>query len=118
MDKIIITDLIANGIIGVGEAEREFPQELILNIEIQYSMEKAGKSDSINDAINYATIAKLVRRIVRESNFHLLEGLASAIADEIFAESPAEAVTLKIEKANFISKTARVGVQITRPREA
>ena len=34
MDKIIIRDLIARGIIGINDWEREKPQEILINIEL------------------------------------------------------------------------------------
>ena len=45
MDKILITGLIANGIVGVKEPEREFPQELLLDIELEYPLDTVGVSD-------------------------------------------------------------------------
>ena len=116
MDQIIITGLIANGIIGVNETEREFPQELLLDIELQYPLEKAGESDSIEDTISYSFVAKLVRKCVQESNFYTLEALATHIVNELFEETPADAARIKIEKVNFVKKTAKVGIQIHRQR--
>ncbi len=116
MDKILITGLIVNGTIGVGEIEREYPQELLIDVEIEYPLEKAGKSDDINDSINYSSMAKLIRKVVRETQHFLLEALAASIVEAIFEASPAQAVTLRIEKANFVSKTAKVGIQIRRQR--
>ena len=116
MDKILISGLIANGTIGVGEVEREFPQELMIDAEIEYPLEKAGKSDDINDSINYSSMAKLIRKVVRETQHFLLEALAESIVEAIFEATPAQAVTLRIEKANFVSKTAKVGIQIRRQR--
>lgn len=116
MDKILISGLIANGTIGVGDAEREFPQELMIDVEIEYPLDKAGKSDDIKDSINYASMAKLIRKVVRETQHFLLEALADSIVEAIFSATPAQAVTLRIEKANFVSKTAKVGIQIRRQR--
>ena len=116
MDKILITGLIANGTIGVGEVEREFPQELLIDVEIDYPLDKAGISDDINDSINYSSMAKLIRKVVRETQHFLLEALAASIVEAIFAATPAQAITLRIEKANFVSKTAKVGIQIRRQR--
>jgi dihydroneopterin aldolase len=68
MDKILITGLIANGIVGVKEPEREFPQELLLDIELEYPLTKAGVSDSIEDTISYSYVAKLVRKSIQDSS--------------------------------------------------
>ncbi len=116
MDKILISGLIANGTIGVGEVEREYPQELLIDVEIEYPLDKAGKSDDIHDSINYSSMAKLIRKVVRETQHFLLEALAASIVEAIFAATPAQAITLRIEKANFVSKTAKVGIQISRQR--
>jgi dihydroneopterin aldolase len=34
MDKIIIRDLVARGIIGINDSEREKPQDILINIEL------------------------------------------------------------------------------------
>ncbi|NLC14622.1 MAG: dihydroneopterin aldolase [Chloroflexi bacterium] len=116
MDKILISGLIATGIIGVKEPEREFPQELLLDIDLEYPLNKAGESDSIEDSISYSYVAKLVRKSIQESSFYTLEALAAHLVSELFEETPADAIKIKIEKVNFVSKTSRVGVQIHRQR--
>ncbi len=117
MDKILITGLTAIGIVGVNEPEREFPQELRLDIDLEYPLKKAGESDSIEDTISYSFVAKLIRKCVRESKYYTLEALAAHLVNELFEQTPADAVRIKIEKANFVSKTSRVGVQIHRHRK-
>jgi len=116
MDKILITGLVATGIVGVKEPERDFPQELLLDIELEYPLNKAGESDSIEDTISYSYVAKLVRKYVQESSFYTLEALATHLVNELFKETPADSVRIKIEKPNFVSKTSKVGVQIYRQR--
>ena len=116
MDKIIITELVAVGIVGVESPERDFPQELILNAEVFYPFEKIASSDQIEDGISYSAIAKLLRKEVRESSFFTLEALGAHLIDCIFKNSPAKAVRIRIEKENFVAKTKRVGVELCRER--
>lgn len=116
MDKIIISELTATGIVGVKHPERDFPQELLLNIVMSYPLDKAGESDSIEDTISYSFIANLVRKAVSESSFCTLEALCTHLIKTIFANSPSEAIRMRIEKANFVSKTKRVGVELYRER--
>ena len=116
MDKILISGLVAIGTVGLNEPERDFPQELLVDIELDYPLDKAGKSDSIEDTISYSYVAKLVRKEVQESSFYTLEALAEHLVNEIFEATPADAVKIKIEKANFVSKTSRVGIQVHRQR--
>ena len=116
LDKILISGLIATGTVGVDHPERDFPQELTLDIALFYPLDKAGASDKIEDSISYSYVAKLIRQSVQTSNFYTLEALATHLVQQIFDHTPAEAVKLKIEKANFVTKTSKVGVQIFRKR--
>lgn len=116
MDKILITDLVATGIVGVEHPERDYPQELLINVEVFYSFDQIGQTDAINDGISYSFIAKLIRRHVRETNYHTLEALGVSLIAAIFENSPAKAVRIRIEKENFVTKTKRVGVELYRQK--
>ena len=116
MDKIIITELITTGIVGVEHPERDFPQELIINAEIYYDLSKIEKSDDIQDGISYSYIAKMIRQLVSESSFFTLEALGVFLIGQIFTNSTAQAVRMRIEKEKFVKKTRRVGVEIYRER--
>lgn len=116
LDKILISGLVATGVVGVNHPERDFPQELTLDVVLFYALDKAGASDKIEDSISYSYVAKLIRRSVQTSNFYTLEALAAHLVQQVFDHTPAKAVRLKIEKANFVTKTSKVGVQIFRKR--
>lgn len=116
MDKILISGLIATGIVGVEHPERDFPQELSINVILYYPLDKAGSSDRIEDSISYSYVAKLLRQSVQDSSFYTLEALAEHLAEQIFEQTPANALKLKIEKSNIVTKTSKVGVEIFRNR--
>lgn len=116
MDKILITGLKAIGIVGVTEQERMYPQDLLLDIELEYPLSTAGESDSIEDTISYSYVTKLIRKCVQESSYYTLEALTAHLVNELFEGTPADSVRIKIEKANFVSKTSRVGIEIHRQR--
>lgn len=116
LDKILISGLAATGVVGVDHPERDFPQELTLDVTLLYPLDKAGASDRIEDSISYSYVAKLIRQSVQTSNFYTLEALAAHLVQQVFDHTPAEAVKMKIEKANFVTKTSKVGVQIFRKR--
>ncbi len=58
MDQILIKDLVARGIIGVNDLEREKPQEILINIVLFADLRKVGITDNLDDTVNYRTIAK------------------------------------------------------------
>ncbi|HOA21028.1 MAG TPA: dihydroneopterin aldolase [Anaerolineaceae bacterium] len=114
MDKIIITDLLTTGIIGVKHPERDKPQVLLINLTLYRDLRLAGASDSITDTINYSTIATIVSEQVSNTQFHTVEALAAHLADYLLGNSPLEAVRIRVEKPKKVSNTARVGVEIFR----
>jgi len=47
MDKVIIKNLVARGVIGIYDWERAKPQEILINISLFGDLVKAGDSDNI-----------------------------------------------------------------------
>jgi FolB domain-containing protein len=60
MDQVFIRDLIARGVFGVNDWEREKPQEILINIILFSDLHKVGSSDNLQESINYRTAAKKV----------------------------------------------------------
>ncbi len=116
MDKIIITDLQATGIIGVQHPERDTPQMLLINVTLEKDLRKAGISDDLIDTISYSEVSKHVLSEIATANFYLVEALAEHLAQSILRAFNAAAVAIRIEKTNFVAKTARVGVEVYRRR--
>ena len=114
MDKILITDLRATGIIGIKSPERDQPQTLLINLTLYTDLHPAGISDDIKDTVSYSTAAKAVRARVAETRFYTLEALAEDIARMLLESFPLHAVKIRIEKPEFVAYTSRVGVEVYR----
>jgi FolB domain-containing protein len=114
MDKIIITDLRATGIIGVKSPERDQPQTLLINITLYTDLQPAGLTDDIEDTVSYSTVAKAITSLVEKTQFHTLEALADELARMLLDRFGVHAVTIRIEKPEFVANTSRVGVEIYR----
>lgn len=65
--------------IGINEDEIKNKQDIVVNIRIHYSAEKATQSDNMDDALNYRTITKKVIALVENNRFSLLEKLTNDI---------------------------------------
>ncbi|HPR34065.1 MAG TPA: dihydroneopterin aldolase [Anaerolineaceae bacterium] len=117
MDKIIITDLRATGIVGIKSPERDQPQTLLVNITLLTDLKPAGLTDNIKDTISYSTVAKSVIARVAETQFYTLEALAEDLAKMLLKWSGVRALTIRIEKPDFVANTSRVGVEIFRKAE-
>ena len=89
-DRIHITGLRVECIIGINDWERVTKQEVVIDITLQVDLTKPGDSDEIEDTVNYRDISKAVQAHVEASSYGLIEAMARNIAT-ICLES--EAVT-------------------------
>lgn len=117
MDKIIIKDLLVHGIIGVNDWERETSQDILINIEIDADLSKAGASDNLEDSINYRTLAKRVIAHAETAKRLTVEALAADLAAICVEEPGAQKVRVRIEKPGALRFAKSVGVEIERSRK-
>lgn len=118
MDQIIISDLIARGIIGVNDWERERPQEILINIVIFTDISKAGETDDLNFSVNYRTIAKKAQSHAETAQRFTVEALACDIVKLCLEEPGVEKVRVRVEKPHAVRFASSVGVEIERSRVA
>jgi FolB domain-containing protein len=117
MDQVFIADLVARGIIGISDSEREKPQEIRINIIMFADTRKAGKSDNIHDCVNYSTVAKKVIALAETARRFTVEALAADLAHLCLEESGVLKVCVRVEKPGAVRFTRSVGVEIERSKE-
>ncbi len=117
MDEIFVNDLLIRGVIGISDHEREQPQDILVNIVIYSDIRQAGKTDDVNDSVNYRTVAKKVLAHTEKINRYTVEALATDIANLCLAEPGALGVRVKVEKPGAVRFSRSVGVEITRMKE-
>jgi len=118
MDQIFISDLVARGIIGFNDWEREKPQEILINIILFGDLSQAGKSDEIKDGFNYRTVAKKVLKHAETAQRLTVEALAADLASLCLEEPGVQKVRMHVEKPGAIRFSKSVGVEIEREKEA
>jgi FolB domain-containing protein len=117
MDQVFISDLIARGIIGVNDWEREKPQEILINIVLFADLHEAGRSDNLEDSVNYRTVAKMVLAHAETAQRQTVEALAADVARLCLEEPGVQQVRVRIEKPGAVRFSRSVGVEIERSRE-
>jgi FolB domain-containing protein len=118
MDRILISDLLVRCIIGVRDEERREKQDVVINLSLFADLAKPGKSDRIEDAVDYSAVKKRVLRMAEHSQFYLVEALAEAIA-KICLEPPAVTRALvRVEKPSALRFARSVGVEIMREKKS
>jgi FolB domain-containing protein len=116
MDKVIIRDLIARGIIGINDWERKKLQEIQINITLYTDTRHAGASDDIADCIDYRTIAKKVQAHAETAERLTVEALAEDLARICLDQPAVQKVELRVEKPGAVRFARSVGVEIERSR--
>jgi dihydroneopterin aldolase len=99
MDRIVLTSMRFEGRLGVSAEERELPQLLEVDVEIEAPLDGAAASDDLADAIDYSPLVARTQAIVEGSDYRLLEALAGAIVTSLLSAAPAAtAVTVRVRK--------------------
>ncbi len=103
--------------IGVHERERSAPQELLLDLEMELDLSRPGGSDQLEETVDYAAVAALVRRHAEASAYRLVERLACAVAELVLERwPPVRAVRVAVAKPAAVAGAGRVGVEVRRAR--
>lgn len=114
MDQVIIRDILARGIIGVNDSERVHPQDILVNLTIFTDITKAGKSDDIEDSVNYRTVAKKTISIAESAQRLTVEALATDISNYVLSLPLVKGVRVRVEKPRAVRFSRSVGVEIER----
>ncbi len=115
-DKIVIKDLHLRGIVGIRDWEREKPQDILINIELETDCRLPGRSDDFQDAVDYRAVTKKIIALVEGSSFYLVEKLAEEIAEVCLADPRVHLARVTVEKPGALRFARSVGVQIERGR--
>ena len=80
MDKILIKNLYAHGIIGIYPHERQTPQDILINIMVYTDTSRAAQTDDISDCVDYDALSKKVKAHAESAARLTVEALANDIA--------------------------------------
>ena len=98
MDRILLRGMSFQGRHGVRPAEREHPQEFKVDVEVDCDLSEPGKSDRIEDTIDYRQIHSVAKDVIEGESQKLLETLAARIADRVLEIPRVGGVTVRIAK--------------------
>jgi dihydroneopterin aldolase len=119
--QIVIERLECEGYCGVTREERERPQKLAVDLELDFPTDRAAHADDLMKTIDYAAVADRVTALASRQRCRLLENLAERIVAMLFADFPVERVRIWLRKlhAPLSTVAGSVGVRVekTRPTE-
>jgi len=116
-DRIELRGLRVLGICGALAEERERPQPLEIDLDVEADLSGPGRTDSLDDTVDYGAVARAAVRVATEERFTLLEALAERIAQEVGrTQALVTSVTVAVRKLRppVPVDLATAGVRITR----
>lgn len=117
MDKIIVKNLVARGIIGVNDWERKRAQSILINLTLFADTRRAANSDDIADCVDYSKVSKKVLAYAESTNRFTVEALANDLAQLCLEDQSVLKAIVRVEKPGAVRFAESVGVEVERSRD-
>ena len=98
MDRIVLQGMSFQGRHGVRPAERDHAQEFKVDVEVESDLREPGRSDRLEDTVDYTRIRGIAREVIEGESAKLLETLATRIAERVLELPRVAAVSVRIAK--------------------
>jgi 7,8-dihydroneopterin aldolase/epimerase/oxygenase len=118
MDSIEVTGIKAYGYTGYLPEERVLGQWFEVDLTLWLDLTVAGKSDDIQDTLDYREAITLTKEAIVNSKFILVERLAASIVERLLQLKYVEKVRVQLAKpaAPIPDFGGRIKIDITRSR--
>ena len=117
-DITFIEGLVVEAIVGIYDWERQVRQRVSLDVEMGCDIRAAARTENIELAINYKSVADEVAAFIGEQQFLLIETMAEQVADLIIRKFGVPWVRLKLRKHGAVPAAGSVGISVERHADA
>ena len=97
-DLIVLEGMSFYGYHGETQAERTLGNRFYVDVEVRMDLAPAGKSDAIADTLDYSHAFRLVRAVLEDEQYSLIEAVAERVATVMLAERHVESVKVRVGK--------------------
>jgi dihydroneopterin aldolase len=99
VDRILIKGMQFYGYHGLTTQERKEGRHISVDVSLALDLSNAGCTDNLRHTVNYVSVYKVVRDVVVNEKYKLLETLATKIAEKILASfSMVQEVEVSVRK--------------------
>jgi dihydroneopterin aldolase len=117
MDRILLEGMSFLGRHGVRPAERERLQEFKVDVEVDSDLSEPGKTDRIEDSVDYRRIRSIAKEVIEGESQNLIETLASRIAERVLELPRVAGVSVRVAKRpESMQPIGAAAVRINRTR--
>lgn len=103
MDRVAVFDLRMDVIVGILPHEREEPQPLIADVELDVDLEPAGETGDLSTSVDYGAVANEVRFLAGAGHWRLLETLAVALLRHLVT-GPVQSARIRLRKPAILDR--------------
>jgi|SRR5688572_26424616 len=97
-DRIELRGLRVTATHGVLPEEQTRAQPFELDLDIEADLGIAGRTDALDDTVDYGAVAEAAAAVVANERHALLERVAERVAEEVLRLGRAQSVTVTIRK--------------------
>ena len=98
MDRIELEGMVFSGRHGVRPAEREESQEFKVDIKVGADLAAPGRSDRVDDTVDYRQIYAIAKSVIEGESAKLIETLAQRIAERVLELDRVATVSVRVAK--------------------
>lgn len=104
---------------GVGEAEREVGQRLVIDVSFELDDCEAALTDRLEDTIDYGDVCQEIALAAQERSYRTLERLCAAVAERLLRRYEPDSVSVRASKPEppIALPVEEVSVELVRERE-
>jgi len=97
-DLLVLEGMSFYGYHGETQAERTLGNRFYVDVELRMDLAPAGRTDDINDTLDYSRAFALIRTILEDQHYNLIEAIAARVADTLLAEPRIDSVKVRVGK--------------------
>lgn len=117
MDRLLLEGMVFFGRHGRLPAERELGQRFAVDVELEADLGLAGRSDRLEDTVDYVRAYETVREVVEGEPCQLLEAVAERVAGRLLSLKGVQRARVRVRKRPPVpGEFTSFGVEVTRSR--
>lgn len=98
-DRICLTGMSFYGYTGCFDFEKQNGQTFLVDLTLCFSVLKAARTDILSDTVHYGEVFEVVKNVVENGRFNLIEFMAGQIVSDVLDKFPkVEAVEAVVSK--------------------
>jgi len=117
-DRISLSNMAFFAYHGVAQTEKLQGQRFFVDVDLYLDLREAAEGDDIRHTVDYEGVFNTVKDHVEGKRFHIIEGLAQAVATSLLEGFPVDRVTVRVRKPSVPIQGIldHTEVEITRSR--